>query len=386
MSRRGAPSLASLFVSFLRLGCTAFGGPAMVAYIRRLAVVRKGWIDADDFPQGVALCQSLPGATAMQCAAWVGWRVRGLGGAISTYLGFGLPAFVMMLALAAIYQRVATVDVVAAAMGNLRALVVALVANSAWSMGRPTIRRVRDGAIAAGTAAAYLYGANPFAIIVAAGVVGAIVLRGQTGTRPEGTERSGWRLWRAPLALLAGAVVLVAFLLAVKRPLASLALLMLKVDLFAFGGGFASVPLMLHEVVDVRQWVPATVFMDGIALGQITPGPIVITATFVGYQVFGPAGAAVATLAIFLPSLFAVVLVEPWFRRLQAAPAFQGVTRALLLSFVGLLLSVTVTFARAVPWTLATALMAAMALLALLRRVDVLWVVLAGVVIAVVVR
>jgi chromate transporter len=385
-SRPVGPSLVALFGAFLRLGCTAFGGPAMVAYIRRLAVDRKDWIHADDFPQGVALCQVLPGATAMQCAAWVGWRTRGLRGAVASYLGFGLPAFALMFGLAAVYQHAIAIDAVSGAMVELRALVVALVANSAWTMGRPIIRGYRELALALLTAALYLAGANPFVIIVGAGAFGAAALRSRTETRPVEAPRRGWRIGQAPLTVMAAAAVMIAVIFVVSRPLAALALLMMKIDFFAFGGGFASVPLMLHEVVDVRQWLPVTTFMDGIVLGQITPGPIVITATFVGYQVLGPAGAVVATLAIFLPSLFAVVLVEPWFRRLQSSPAFRGTTRALVLSFAGLLLSVTVSFARAVPWTVPAVVLTAAAMIALVCKVEVLWVVLGGILVSVVLR
>ena len=164
--------------------------------------------------------------------------------------------------------------------------------------------------------------------------------------------------------------------------LARLALVMMKVDVFAFGGGFASVPLMVREVVDVRHWAPANVLMDGIALGQVTPGPIVITATFVGHQVAGLSGAIVGTVCVFLPSLFAVVLVEPWFDRLRSSPLFRGTTQALVLSFVGLLASATVQFARLTPWNVPSAIIAALALTALLYKIDVLWVVLAGAVVS----
>jgi chromate transporter len=381
-----SPGLLDLCGTFLRLGSTAFGGPAMVTYIRQVAVVRRGWIHADDFTQGVALCQALPGATAMQCAAWVGWRTRGLRGAVAAYVGFGLPAFVVMLLLAAGYRRAITIDAVSAAMANLQALVVALVAYSAWSLGRPAVHARRDLAVVLLTGTSYLLGASPFAVVAGAGVVGAVTLRRKVAACPQGPVRRGWQVWRAPLAVLGAMVVLVVGLLLAAPRLATLALLMLKIDAFAFGGGYASVPLMLHEVVTVRGWLPAGVFMDGIVLGQVTPGPLVITAAFVGYQAFGLAGAIVATLGVFLPSLFAVVLVEPWFRRLQSSPACQGVMRALVLSFIGLLLSVTVVFARAVPWTPITAVMAAAALVALWRKVDVVWVVLAGAALAAVIR
>lgn len=100
-----APSLPWLFLSFLRLGATAFGGPAMIAYIRRMAVEQKKWIDDSSFNNGVALCQMVPGATAMQAAAYVGLKVRGVGGAAVSYIGFGLPAFIFMTVLTALYVQ-----------------------------------------------------------------------------------------------------------------------------------------------------------------------------------------------------------------------------------------------------------------------------------------
>ena len=135
---------------------------------------------------------------------------------------------------------------------------------------------------------------------------------------------------------------------------------------------------MYHEVVEVRGWVPPPVFLDGIALGQVTPGPIVITATFVGQRVAGLAGALVATVSIFLPSLFVLLVAEPLFRRLRSRPSFAGATRGLVLSFVGLLGSVAVLFARITPWSMTSGAVAALGLAALLLEVDVVWVVLAG--------
>jgi len=374
-----APSLHDLFFSFLRLGAVSFGGPGMVAYIKRLAVAQRRWVSEDGFRGGVALCQALPGATAMQCAAWVGFRARRLGGAVAAYVGFGLPAFLLMFALAVAYQRAFNVRAVTSALAGLRTLVVALVANATWSFARSSVKGSRDGAIAVITAALFLVGGSPFLIVAAAGLAGTVVLRGQTSRPPRAPwPRSMWNALRSPAMVLAFAAVLLAALLVVHRRLASLGLAMMKVDVFAFGGGFASVPLMFHEIVDVRGWMPANVFMDGIALGQVTPGPIVITATFVGYRVSGIAGAIVGTVCIFLPSLFLVVLADPWFRRLGSSPIFQGATRALVLSFVGLLASVTIQFARLTPWSIPLGIIAGIGLVALLLNVDVVWVVLAA--------
>ncbi|MGB9714789.1 MAG: chromate transporter, partial [bacterium] len=162
-------------------------------------------------------------------------------------------------------------------------------------------------------------------------------------------------------------------------------LMMLRIDLFAFGGGFASLPLMLHEIVSVKGWMDYRTFMDGIALGQITPWPIVITATFVGYLTYGLAGAIVATIAIFTPSFLILITVSPVFDRLKRAPYFLKATKGILASFVGLLFFVEIKFLFNVQWDIIKILLGITAFIALFRKVDVLYVVTAGAIISVIV-
>ena len=137
-------------------------------------------------------------------------------------------------------------------------------------------------------------------------------------------------------------------------------------------------PLMMYEVVARRHWLDSRVFMDGIALGQVTPGPIVITATFVGYQVRGILGAIVATISIFAPSFFLVLVTVPYFDRLQRSRLFRGALSGILASFIGLLLAVTVHFSMAVSWSLPAILLVGASFAALRFKVDILWVVLVG--------
>jgi chromate transporter len=157
---------------------------------------------------------------------------------------------------------------------------------------------------------------------------------------------------------------------------------MFKINLFAFGGGFAAVPLMLHEIVEVRHWIDNRTFMDGIVLGQITPGPIVITATFVGYLLDGLMGGIIATISTFLPSFIILVGISPYFDRLRTSPFFNKVIDGVLCSFVGLLLTVTIRFALNVHWDLPHLLLASAALGALFLKIDILWVVVAGAIIS----
>jgi chromate transporter len=385
MPSKTQPSLIQLFVSFLRLGLTAFGGPSMVAYIRTLAVEKKRWLDAETFSDGVALCQMIPGATAMQTAAYVGLKTRGVIGAAACFIGFGLPAFLLMMALAALYATTHNLPVVVSAFSGLQAVIVAIIANAALAFGKTTLKGWKTLAIAGVAAALFGLGVNPVFVILLAGAGGfALLLPQPSGSsRPATTETARPNTKPLLLILSFAAIGFFALFLA-NRTLFDLGLLMARIDLFAFGGGFASVPLMFHEIVEVRHWLDSPTFMNGIVLGQVTPGPIVITATFVGYLLGGPLGGVVATIGIFLPSFTLVVGISPYFDRLRTSPAFNKITGGVLCSFVGLLLTVTVRFATNVHWDVPHLLLAGGALAALLLKVDILWVVVIGTIISII--
>ncbi len=375
------PSVAALFVAFLRLGLTAFGGPAMVAYIRELAVSRKRWLNERCFADGVALCQSIPGATAMQTAAYVGLRSASFWGGLAAYLGFGLPAFVFMTVLSAVYAQTRDLRLAESAFHGLQVIVVALVANAAVVFGRGAIKDWRDVPLAVGAAIFLMLRGSPIIAILAAAGLGILLYRRTEPRHSDppcadavGTPQRAWRALALCLLVVGGLVAL----WVLNRRLCELAALMLKVDVFAFGGGFASVPLMLHEVVDARGWMDDRTFMDGIVLGQVTPGPTVITATFVGYLVGGPIGALIGTVSIFTPSVIVLVRTVPYFDRLQRSPIFRRAVRGALLSFVGLLLSTAIHFGTAASWTAPSIILATLAFLALRFKIDVAWIVLMG--------
>ena len=374
-------ALFSLFLAFLRLGLAAFGGPAMVAYIRDLAVNKKRWLSEETFADGAALCQSIPGATAMQVAAYVGLRVRGPVGALASFAGFVMPAFVLMLVLSSIYQASRDVPTVASAFRGLHVIVVALVANAVVTFGRSSMKNWRDAILACGAAAFLILRGSPIVAIAASAAIGVFLYRGAVlpakRTQVPGPHGGRRTVRLLSAAMLTGAAVL-GVLFVTSRPMFNLATVMLKVDLFAFGGGFASVPVMLNQVVHVRNWMDSKTFMDGIALGQVTPGPIVITATFVGYQIAGLPGAVIGTLAIFSPSFLMVLITVPYLDRLRGSSLFRRALRGVLASFVGLLLAVTVQFAFAASWTVRSILLALAGFVALRFRIDVLWVVLAA--------
>jgi chromate transporter len=377
------PSLALLFISFLRLGLTSFGGPAMIAYIRRMSVDQKSWLDDETFRAGVALCQALPGASAMQMAAYVGLKTHGVTGAAVTYLGFGLPAFLMIMLLSALYEQTHNLAIAVSLFSGLQAAIVAIVAYAAFSFGKSYLKLWRDFAITAFAAVMFIFGISPFIVIILAACMGLIIYRDQPiQPRPASLNKTPPTI--APLLIiLSAAAIGFVLLYMLQRDLFDLAASMFRIDLFAFGGGFASLPLMLNEVVDVRSWMDYQTFMSGIALGQITPGPIVINAAFVGYIVYGPIGGIVATLGIFLPSFLMLIGTVPYYDRLGSSLSFNRAVNGILCSFVGLLGSVAFHFASNMHGDLAHTIMAVAAFIALLLGVDILWVILVGALISV---
>jgi chromate transporter len=357
----------------------------MIAYIRKMAVEEQHWLDDGSFRDGVALCQVIPGATAMQTAAYVGLRSHGLLGATASFVGFGLPAFMVMMVLSSLYMRGHALPIVVSALAGLGAIVVAIVANAAVVFGTNTLVNLRAPVIALVAAALFGLGASPLAVILLAALMGLGLFKARSssaGPRPDVRTLYSLRSLAVLLVLSVASLVLLSF---IDVHLFRLAVLMLRVDLMAFGGGFASVPIMFHEIVDVRHLLDSPTLLTGIALGQATPGPIVITATFIGFLLFGPLGGIVATISVFLPSFLVVVGVAPYYEKLRGSSHFHKIIEGILCSFVGLLLSVTVKFAMNVSWDLKRVLLAVLGFAALRLKVNILWVVLIGTIISVLV-
>lgn len=373
-----APSLGDLFVCFLWLGATGFGGPAMVAYIRQMAVDRKGWLNARTFDDGVALCQAVPGATAMQTAAYVGLRVRGVSGAAASFVGFGLPAFGWMMALSMAYAHTHNLPAVVSVFSGLQAVIVAIVANAAVTFGKTPLKHWRHAAITGLAAALFGCGINPVLVIVLSAFMGFWLLKEEISAGPAMAVPMP-HTTKPVIFMLCAAAALSVALFHFHRPLYELAMMMFRIDLFAFGGGFASVPLLFNEVVTVRHGLDGPTLLDGIILGQVTPGPIVITATFVGYLLHGTLGAVVATVAVFLPSFLIVVAAAPHFDRLRTSPVFARFIGGALCSFPSLLLIVTLHFAQSVRWDVPRLLLAGAAFVALRLGTNIFRVVVTGI-------
>ena len=289
-----------------------------------------------------------------------------------------------MLVFAMVYVQTGTLPAVVSAFSGLQAVVIAVVVNAVISFGKTTVKSWKHALIAA---AAFLmfYGAiHPLLVILLTAGLGWLILPLPNTAEIQGGKTAATPFYKKSILLI---LVIAAFVLAIvfllSKDLFNLALLMIRVDLMAFGGGFASVPIMFHEVVEVNHWLNSQTFMNGIILGQATPGPIVITATFIGYFINEIPGAIIASICIFLPSFLLVVGISPFFNRLSQSPVFHKIIRGVLCSFVGLLISVAIKFGLAVHWDWIHILLVVGALAALLRKIDILWVVLFGTILSI---
>ena len=294
----------------------------MIAQIKEAAVNRYGWVKEREFMRGVALCQLIPGATMVQIVTYVGYRARGIWGALTAAVAFVLPAFIALLVLSAIYFRYHSLWFVEALFKGLGAIVVAIILNACITFGRSVLKDWKVILIGVLSFFAFFFKWNFVLIFVFSALAGLLL-------RPKIPQAKAAPAGGAPfnvakekeyliVVLLAAFICMVLVLSYLMDPrITGLSLSLSKIGALAFGGGFTALPLIQYEMVDRFHWLTTKEFLDGIALGQVTPGPILITATFVGYKVASVFGAAMATLGVFFPSFFILVLLIPYHDRLK---------------------------------------------------------------------
>ncbi len=336
--------LGQLIPVFLKLGSLGFGGPqAHIAMMNDEFVVRRGWITADAFAEGLAICEMLPGPASTQMGIYSGYLRVGQLGALVAGICFIAPAWLVVVGLAWGYFRFQGLPQLDALFLGVSPVVVAIILAFCWKLGKKTITDRGKAGIAIATFLATLFTAVPIIIqFLMAGVVGWLMFR--PPSEQLQSSRNGMLilppflpalpLWLAsqPIETLAlssfgGAERMGEFCL-------PLTLFFLKVGSFIFGGGLVIIPLLEKEVVEQLHWLTTQEFINGVAIGQLSPGPVVLTAAFVGYKVAGVLGALVAAIAIFTPSFAFIMLAAPLLQRLRRMAwvrAFlQGVTAAVV--------------------------------------------------------
>jgi len=369
-------ALFDLFFSFFKLGLTAFGGPAMVAYIRELAVQKKEWLDQKTFNEGVALAQIVPGPIAMHVAGFVGVKLRGIVGAIITYVAFALPAFLLMLFLSALYQKTSNLPQVISLFNGLKVIVVAIVANAFLSFTKSIVKSKVEFLIALVSFILLLIGISPFLVLILCFLFSQALFKDKSISLENFPTQSSSLTGILFLffILFLGLILLYFF----NTNLFQLSLVMVKINLFAFGGAYTALPLMLHEVVENMKLLDSKTFMDGIALGQVTPGPILITATFVGYLVYGLSGAILSTIYVFTPSFVVYLLSTKIADRIRNNPIFLKGKRGILASFCALLLFACFKLSFTIDWNIIKLLFFIASLLLLYKGINILYVVVFG--------
>jgi chromate transporter len=351
------PTLLEMLKTALYIGAIGYGGPAILALMKKVIVHEKEWISEKEFMNALSLSQILPGATGVTLLGYIGHRLKGLMGGILIPFTFAFPAMTAITVLAWAYFTYGNLRFVHSIFTGLGALVVALLINATWMMGMSVFKRI-DGNSYKGFVIAILafYGIyflhwNVVYIILASGMLGILFFYFNNEFEQDNppmpftvgihTSQVSMVLNILPLAIVVGFLVTVFWLVAGTWTIFAT---FFQIGMFAFGGGFAAIPVIQHVVVDGMHWVDLKTFSDGIALGQITPGPVFITATFIGYKVHGIIGALIATIGIFTPSLAAIMLVGQAHGRIKDLKVVKTAIKGFLSGFIGLLLSVVLQF------------------------------------------
>ena len=307
--------LRVIAAQWTRLGCIGFGGPpAHIALLRKLVVDDRAWLDPREFEDGVAVVNLLPGPASTQLTIYCAWRLRGAAGALVGGAGFILPGLVVILGLSSVFLAEHPPGWVAGAALGAGAAVPAVAVAAALSLVLPSWRRAATtaararwiGYLLAGGAAAALVGPYLVAVLIVCGLIEAAVR-----ARPSVPPTPAALVAAVPVAASAGGLL-------------SLAWLAFKVGALSFGGGFVIIPLMQHDAVHTYHWMTASTFLTAVALGQVTPGPVVQTVAVVGYAAAGIGGGLLASAVAFTPSFCFVLGAGRHFDRLRRSAGVQA--------------------------------------------------------------
>jgi len=378
-------SLWTIFISYFIIGLTAFG-MAIIQKIRTM-VIDNHWLSEEEVNEGMGMVQLYPGPLMLDFSAYVGYKLRGVTGAILATTGFILPTFVLMSVLSAFYFSAGNLPWVHPLFLGLEALVVGIVLNVTLEMGGRNLQSRTQAVIMLLAFAALLFKVNSLLIVLVALALGAWLIRPAAGSgKMAGTVKPTPKVQPVSLKRWAGIGAVVAVILAVvafswnlKSEMGGLALSLFKVGSVAFGNGYTIVSLLQAETVEAHSWLTMSQFADGLALGQITPGSILIIATFLGYKLAGFWGGLLATFAIFSPSFAMTLIFTEVFTRIRDLKAVRGALAGVMASFVGLLAVVLLQLGGVALTSPAAFALAGAAFVAVRWfKLDILWIFLGG--------
>ena len=333
---RRRPSVIDIALYFLRLGALGFGGPVALAnHMRADLVDDRRWLSPQEYDEGLTIATACPGPLAYQLGIYSGYVLRGLAGALAAAIAFAVAPFIIVVVAGWFYVRYENAWEVRGLFYGIGPVVVALIIKACWNLAQKTIKTdVLAWAIAAIACAITLVVQRELtAIFLAAGILGVFTFaRREPRSTPRSPAPSKTTVSRSVFPLF-GAIALGS---SGAVPL-QLFWFFFKTGLLVFGSGLVIVPFLKEYVVDQYHWLGERQFLDSVAIGMMTPGPVVITATFVGYLMSGLSGAFAATLGIFSPSVLFTVIGTPLLRRYRSSQRLQGFVRGVTVAVVGVL-------------------------------------------------
>lgn len=373
---------------FLRLGTTAFGGPAAhIALMRQEFVDRKGWLTEAEFLDLVGASNLIPGPSSTEVAIHIGRRRMGWIGLLLAGVCFILPAALIATALAWAYVRFGRLPQAAGVFYGVKPVIIAVVAQALWMLGRTALKTRQTAAAGlAATVLAFL-GVPPLALLFGAGA--ALGTRGWLRDEPTRSVRPLLTLAAVAAVLIGMPLALSAFQPPASRAvsLSPLFLVFVKIGSVIFGSGYVLLAFLRADLVTRLHWLTSAQLLDSVAVGQFTPGPVFTTATFIGYLVAGPWGAVAATLGIFLPAFVFVALSGPLIPRVRQSPTARAFLDGVNAASLALMAFVTSQLARAALVDGVTVALAVVSALLLFRwRVNSAWLVLGGAVVGLILR
>jgi chromate transporter len=380
--RATLPELARLF---LRLGLTAFGGPAAhIALMENEVVRRRRWLSAEQFLDLLGASNLIPGPSSTELAIFIGYERAGALGLVVAGACFILPAALIVGALAWAYVRFGGLPPIEGVLYGVKPVVIAIVVQALWGLApKATRKSIWLGVLGVAACAAFAVGVDALVVLLCAGVA-AVAARGfANGDGATHAKRF------APLPLAGAAATGLA-----PASVAGIFFVFLKVGAVVFGSGYVLLAFLRADLVDRLHWLSETQLLDAVAVGQVTPGPVFTTATFIGYVVAaragtaaGIAGAVAATVGIFLPGFALVAAARPVVARLRRSPVSGAFLDGVNVASLGLMAAVAAQLGRAAIVDTPTALVAVGSALALLRfRINATWLVAGGAAVGVVAR
>jgi chromate transporter len=356
---------------FLKLGVIAFGGPAAhIALMRDEVVRRRRWVSDERFLDLLGMTNLIPGPNSTEMAIHLGYLRAGWPGLLLGGACFIVPAMLIVLALAWLYVRYGATPTASAALYGITPVIIAVVAQAMWGLGRTAVKGPLLAAIGVAVLALALIGTNELGLLLGGGLV-VMALR-------AGADRRRALVSRLALLAAPGTAATVASA-AVSVSLATLFFTFLKIGAVLYGSGYVLLAFLRNDFVDRLGWLTDRQLLDAVAVGQFTPGPVFTTATFVGYLVAGWSGALLATLAIFLPSFVFVAASHPLIPRIRGSRLTGGFLDGVNVAALGLMAAVTWQLARAaIVDGITAALAVAAGLLLVATRVNSAWLVIGG--------